>query len=483
MSLDAQRDELTSLASKNGLAIAGTFEDAVFSGNSDDRPGFQSLISEIKNRGRGWSAVLVYDTSRIARGRFIAQAFKRECKQYGVELLIARLPETDPVSTILLESMFEAMDEVHSIMSRDKGLAGMRQNIVKGWRAGGRAPYGYRLVHETTGGMRDGRPVMKSKLQPSEHAEAIREYLIARATREPRHIAAKRFVPDLSPTSLVDLEWNALVYAGATVWNRHREKRARGDGMSKRRDRSQWVVQRDTHPALITELQAEAIISQLESSKVAETMRLARAHASQYLLAGLLTTSDGRPWVGAGRRYRLKSTETARGRYVNRESIERSVMAQIRRDVADNRFIEKLTAATREWYPETDPGRDLDREAARLTREADRAAGLALQTSEPSAFIQLMETKRRQADAVRRQAEAARKDHELAGATRKITSQTVRDAITAEQSDLTLLRGLVSKIVLEPDLTCTVEYLPALGRSLRMASPGRPVFRTTLDVA
>lgn len=480
VSIDAQRHELEKLARDRGLNITATFEDAVYSGSTDDRPGFQQLIGEIKNRHRGWSTVLVYDTSRLARGRFIAQAFRRECKRHGVELVIARLPETDPVSTVILESVFEAMDEVHSIMSRDKGLAGMRQNIAKGWRAGGRAPVGYRLVHSPTGAVRDGKPVMKSKLALADEADQIREYLRARAAREPRSAAVQRLRLPWSATTLIDVEWNALVYAGHTVWNRHREKKTRGDGKPKRRPRSEWVIQPNTHPALITDLEAESIIAQLEGSTIAEALRNSRAHTSGYMLSGLLFSSDGRPWVGAGKRYRLRPADGKPGKYVGREAIEAAVIGQVRQDSQDEAFIQRLTKATREWYPETDPGKDMDKEAQRLEKEAERAAKLALETSEPAPFISLMETKRRQAEAARRQAEAVRRDNEITRLARTVSAQTVRDAISADQGDAALIRGLVHRVVLEPTLECTVEYLPALGRSLKMASPRRSVAQTTV---
>lgn len=471
VSLGSQRDELKLLASKNELEISKDYEDAVFSGSSDDRPGFQQLIADIKDRNRGWSHVLVYDTSRIARGRFIAQAFRRECKRHGVELLIAKMPETDPVSMVILESVFEAMDEVHSIMSRDKGIAGMRQNVSKGWRAGGRAPFGYRLVHEATGAIRDGRPVLKSKLAPSVDAEKATKYLEGRAGGKPRHIMKSELGLDLPVTTLIDIEWNALVYAGHTVWNRHREKKTRGTGQSRRRPREEWMINRNTHPALISDLQAEAILAYMQTSSLSAAVSKAKTHASDFLLAGLLMTSDGRQWVGAGERYRLKPIEGQRGRYVSRKEMDAVVTEQVSRDSKDGEFLEKLAEATRQCYPEHDPGKDLERQAVKLEREAERAAKLALETADPAPFISLMEAKRRQAAAVRHQAEAARKDAAVTLAARMVTAETARAAVGDDPSPYALIRSFVARVILEPDLACRIDYLPALDRSLVVASP------------
>lgn len=40
--------------------------------------------------------------------------------------------------------------------SREKGLAGMAENVRAGFRAGGVAPYGYNLERVATGAVRDG---------------------------------------------------------------------------------------------------------------------------------------------------------------------------------------------------------------------------------------------------------------------------------------------------------------------------------------
>lgn len=129
ISLEAQRHELEKLASSRSLTIVQSYEDAVESGATEDRPGFIELVRAIKNPQRGWSTLLVYDTSRIARRRYIAQAIKHEAKKRGVQILYAHIPaDLDPISEIVLQSSFEAMDEVHSIDVAKCGVpTGIRQ--------------------------------------------------------------------------------------------------------------------------------------------------------------------------------------------------------------------------------------------------------------------------------------------------------------------------------------------------------------------
>ena len=139
-----------------------------------------------------------------------------------------------------------------------QGLSGMRENVRQGFRAGGRAPMGYELERHETGAIRDGKPVTKSKLVPNRDAPVVKDYLTARAKGTPR---AKAGLPQIKATSKIGIEWNSLTYAGHTVWNVHAEA---GSGR-KRRPRSEWVIQRETHDALINDDQAEVIIGRLEN--------------------------------------------------------------------------------------------------------------------------------------------------------------------------------------------------------------------------
>src|SRR5687767_1729152 len=92
VSLAAQSHELQKLATSRSLLVVKTYEDAVESGKTENRRGFLELVRDIKDPRRGWTYLLVYDTSRLARRRYIAQAIKHEAKKRGVIILYAKLP-------------------------------------------------------------------------------------------------------------------------------------------------------------------------------------------------------------------------------------------------------------------------------------------------------------------------------------------------------------------------------------------------------
>jgi site-specific DNA recombinase len=374
VSIDAQRRELAGLAKNRSQRIVEEFADAVESGKDEDREGFQQLISAVRNPRRGWDTLLVLDTSRIARRRHLAMMFERECERAGITLVYKSMPDTDPITGMLLKSLLQAMDEWHSLTSKAKGLAGMRENVRQGFRAGGRAPMGYKLEAVATGAMREGQQVSKSRLVLGDQAGAVREYLVARAMGTPRGRAG---LPEISPASLVGVEWNALTYAGHTVWNVHAEN---GSGR-KRRPRAEWVIQRDTHEALIDDAQAEAILAKLEAYAPTRT----RQRESGYLLAGLLVTPDGRIFHGDRGSYRVK------GRQVKADQVDEAVAAQVLKDIQSSAFVRAVTAAARATK---EPASTASLRASLTAVESRLAKLVALieQTDSPAPLLRQMET-------------------------------------------------------------------------------------------
>lgn len=132
VSIDAQRRALKQLAAAKKLTLVAEFADAVESGKDDDRPGFQRLLAAIRDKNRGWSTILVHDTSRIARRRHIAFFFEDSCRKAGIAVLYKNMPDSDPVTDTLLRAIMQALDEWHSLTSKQKGLSGMAENVRQG---------------------------------------------------------------------------------------------------------------------------------------------------------------------------------------------------------------------------------------------------------------------------------------------------------------------------------------------------------------
>lgn len=366
VSIDAQRRALHELAATRGLAVTEEFVDAVESGKDDDRPGFRALLAGLRDARRAWGTILVLDTSRVARRRALALMVEGECERRGVRIVYKSVPDSDPITDMLLRSILQAMDEWHSLTSRAKGMAGMEENVRQGWRAGGRAPRGYDLESIATGAIREGEPVTKSRLVVNEDAPAVAAYLRARAAGEPRRATMARLGVEWPVTSLHGMEWNALTYAGATVWRQHAERTSKGKGYArgaKMRPRAEWVVQDGTHEPLITREEAEAILAGLARQRERQT----RDRGTGYLLAGMLVAPDGQAWTGdQGGFYR----HGPHGRRIASRRVDEAVLARLRADLVAPETIERVMAGLRALDAAPD-----GRSAAALRKRIDGLTG------------------------------------------------------------------------------------------------------------
>jgi site-specific DNA recombinase len=349
VSIDAQRRELTALASQRGLLVVGEYTDVVESGSDANRPGLTKLASAMRQRPRPWSTVLLLDTSRLARKSIIAVLFERDAERNGVRvvyksiLTMIRSPDNSS------NRVFRALDEYHSLISKAKGLAGMKENVRQGYRAGGRAPRGYRLVTIRTSAVRDGSEVVKSRLEPNDDASLVSEYLKLRAEGTNRASLARRLKLPWPLTSLNGMEWNALTYAGHTVWNVHNEQTSEGckDG-EKRRACEEWVIQRNTHDALISDAVAEALLAQLESLGTGNT----RDRAPAFLLSGLLRAPNGERWYGkrtsTAEFYRVKTADGSRNLPAGK--VDTIVVDAVANDLASSDWALRAFKATQAMF-------------------------------------------------------------------------------------------------------------------------------------
>lgn len=477
VSIDAQRRELASLAAARGFAIVEEFVDVVVSGKDENRAGFQAMLRALKGHGRAWSAILMLDTSRLARSQYVAHVFRHEARKRGIEVVFAKTPEVDGVAGIILPAVLHAMDEVHSFMSREKGLAGMAENVRRGWRAGGRAPFGYQLERVETGAVREGEPVLKSRLVPGPDFDAIAAYLRLRAAGQSQAVLIRELGLKVSGGTLVGIERNALTYAGHTVWN----------SMRGTRPREEWVIQRDTHAAAIPEADAEALLARLGAP------RRTRDRGGAYLLTGLLRAPTGASWQGNAGYYRMGRKN------ISAAHLEAEVVAAIVTDLRSAEFADRLVKAAKAAAPRTEEAEQLAAIAAEVKRLEGRAAVFAeclpQTTAKETLFAQLEETEAKIREA-RSRAERLKAGAVAAQRLREIGPADVRVLLNAMAEDLPALDrghlkdflGQVLELV-ELDAaaaTCTIHYRIAAS-GVKLASPrvgdDNPTLRATRAVA
>lgn len=477
VSIDAQRRELAALAQARGFLIVEEFTDVVVSGKDENRAGFQALLRSLKASGRAWSAILMLDTSRLARSQYVAHVFRHEARKRGIEVVFAKTPEVDGIAGIILPAVLHAMDEVHSFMSREKGLAGMAENVRRGWRAGGRPPFGYQLERVETGAVREGEPVAKTRLVPSKDFDQVTTYLKGRAAGRPQHALIRDLGIQLSAGTLVGIERNALTYAGHTVWN----------SMRGTKPRAEWVIQRDTHAAAISEEEAEALLARLGAP------RRTRDRGGAYILAGLLRSPPGAAWQGNAGYYRLGRKNVSAPR------LEAEVLGAVVSDLRDPAFAARLVKAAKATLPRTEEAEQLAQLDAEVKRLEERAATFAAclpeTTAKATIFAQIEATETAIRDA-RGRAERLKASATSAQRLREIGPEDVRVLLNAMAEDLpTLDRGdlkdflaeMLERVELDAAAaTCTIHYRIAAS-GVKLASPrvggDNPTLRASRAVA
>jgi site-specific DNA recombinase len=483
VSIESQKRELHALAAKKGLHIVKEFSDSVESAKDENRPGYQNLLRDLRVKKREWSTLLMVDTSRLSRRQYAAQVFKHEADKQGVAILYSKIPESDPITDMVIIGVMQVFDEHHSLMSKEKGLAGMAENVKQGYRAGGRPPKGYKLKKIEMGTIREGNPVTKSKLETNEDASIVARYLKGRASGSSRRNLKRSLGIKWGDTTLIGMEWNAFTYAGHNVWNVRNAKSSDGGykGRVKRRPRSEWEITENTHEALITQSEAEAILTALENSSYSKS----RKTPAKYLLTGMLKTVDGDPWYGDGpnrNAYRLK--KTSNNRTVAMDEVDSAVLGQIVNDMTSPNFIKALFVEAKK-HQETkvvDPTKDNRRNIIELDRKISKTMDLASELESPAPALRKVDELEAQRGAMVDELERLESEHAANAVLANITEKQIGTMLSnvsenMKEMDKEVLKdqiaSIVEKIVLDPEsLELKIHYkIPVESRN-KMASPG-----------
>jgi hypothetical protein len=389
------------------------------------------------------------------------------------------MPETGSVVDVVIRAVMQAFDQLHSLMSKEKGLTGMAENVKQGYRAGGIAPLGYALEHIETGAVRDGAAVTKSHLVLGDRSTHVRDYFRLRVAGLPRIRAkAESGLTDISHSTLVCMEWNALTYAGHTVWNVHNE-RIRGGGYkgnTKRRQRSEWVINYNTHPAMITTEEAEAIIGDLEKS----TRGKPRKNASGYILTGILYNDAGMAYHGCdGIYYRA-----GKGKRIQKTFIEGLIVDEVTRHLDSNDFVKDLLKSARHASAPVpdDEVAAIRADVAAITRKIGNLTDWATEAESPRPWLEKINVLEKQREAIMARLQQAEATYHSANILRAITEKDLRQLLNSvhekvdwqnPESVKDFMNCMVEKVVLteSPRLTCQIHFRIKSGDSL--ASPRR----------
>lgn len=120
------------------------FQDEGISGRkTEKRLGFMNMISKAKTKPKPFEVILIYSFSRFARNREDSIIYKSMLrKKIGIDVISITQPLSEGKESILLESLYEAMDEYYSLDLAENSLRGKQEKATRGEHQGN-APFGY----------------------------------------------------------------------------------------------------------------------------------------------------------------------------------------------------------------------------------------------------------------------------------------------------------------------------------------------------
>ena len=344
-SIEYQLEEVNKYADANGLTLdeSHIYVDEAKTGQNTQRDSFQRCLANAKGKPRPFDTLLIYNYSRLCRNQDEFAHIQAQLRKLGVELISVTQPNLGGLEGKLLTSILTWVDEFQSVQIGAYAHAGQKQVAQRGYSAGGKAPYGYRLVYEDDpSGKLDhkGNPVRHGTYEIVEDAAAvvlrIFEMYAQGGTMKGIAVAfngERLLSPGGSTWSVgaVRTILNNQTYAGDYVWNQTRRNKAARTVEKKSRD--EWVRVTDAHPAIVSRDLFSAVGKRLSQRKPTKSLVKRR-----YLLSGLIRCTECNAKFsvnsngGHYRFYRCSNNKErgksvcANGRHINLHMAENQIM-------------------------------------------------------------------------------------------------------------------------------------------------------------
>lgn len=131
-SIDQQREAAQQYAAAHGLHIVREYEDHAISGTRDDREQYNLMLYEVEALKP--AALILWKTDRLSRDKYDIVLAKKRLRECGVKIhyVAEYIPDDDDGSSILIESIFEAMAVSHSVALSRNVRRGLSYNAERG---------------------------------------------------------------------------------------------------------------------------------------------------------------------------------------------------------------------------------------------------------------------------------------------------------------------------------------------------------------
>lgn len=285
LSIPAQLKALRQYALSRKWNIVKEFIDEAESARSADRPAFQEMITEAKQKTSPFNAILVWKLNRFARNREDSIIYKSLLRRKGIQVISINEQIDDTASGKLLEGLLEVIDEFYSLNLAQDTIRGMKENAMRGFLNGGRGAFGYTVSKVSVNGQ-EKRTYAINEAEAPIVREIFKLCLQGEGTKDIAQIINKK-----GYRKRTGKEWRsnnvAYVlrnenYTGTIVWNLTN----RNGILRKKKENEEVVRVSNAFPAIIS----KETFEQAQRAIAARSPKLVhpRVISSNHLLSGLI---------------------------------------------------------------------------------------------------------------------------------------------------------------------------------------------------
>lgn len=149
---DSQIKLCLDYAKQHNIYVSEEFiyrDDGISGTKADKRTAFQRMIADAQKKPRPFDVILVYDFSRFARNKEESVMYKALLrKTCGIDVISITQPLTKAKESVLLESLYEGMDEYYVLNLSENVKRGKQEKATRGEYQGG-AVFGYKYDKNT----------------------------------------------------------------------------------------------------------------------------------------------------------------------------------------------------------------------------------------------------------------------------------------------------------------------------------------------
>lgn len=142
-SIEGQLRVCKEYAERNKINIINEYIDRATTGTNDNRPEFQRMIEDAKEKQ--FDQILVYKFDRFSRKKYDNVIYKHKLAQYGIKVISATEIITDTPEGDMMEGLLEMFAEMYSKDLSQKVKRGIKESVIKGNFIGGKILYGYKV--------------------------------------------------------------------------------------------------------------------------------------------------------------------------------------------------------------------------------------------------------------------------------------------------------------------------------------------------